>query len=177
MNKKIKIITFIIPFLLLLVTGVASGAEAKSSKLKAAYILNFARFVYWPDEIIQLSETFNICIIGSKEIYSSFKTLTNKKIKNRNIKIEYVTSYERSLACRILYISKTKKSGYVEIIKKTLGDVVLTVSDISGFYQKYGMIEFVSIKNKIKFKINVTRSLKSKIKYRSQLLEVAASLK
>ncbi|MCW9048574.1 MAG: YfiR family protein [Gammaproteobacteria bacterium] len=146
-------------------------------QLKAAYLLNFARFIYWPEQVIKTADNFNICVIGESPFDDSLDKISNKKIKNKKIKIIYSKSYIEGNQCHIIYISKTKNNEHKDIIKKIGDSVVLTVSDIDGFALDGGMIGFVRIKNKIKFEINVDKSIKSNIKYRSQLLEVAETLR
>ncbi|MCW8933741.1 MAG: YfiR family protein [Gammaproteobacteria bacterium] len=146
-------------------------------QLKAAYLLNFARFIYWPEQVIKTADNFNICVIGENPFNDSLDKLSNKKIKNKKIKITYSKYYVEETQCHIAYISKTKNNEHKDIINKIGNDVVLTVSDIDGFALDGGMIGFVRVKNKIKFEINVDKSVKSNIKYRSQLLEVAEQLR
>ncbi len=157
--------------------GLVQAEFSREYQLKAAYLLNFARFIYWPDQAIEETQSFNICVMGENPFGESLDRLSNKKIKNKKIKIKYIQSFSVKKQCHILYISENKKESHREIIKKTNGNVVLTVSDIDGFASSGGMIGFVRIKNKIKFEINVAQSKKSEIKYRSQLLEVADRLR
>lgn len=161
------------------VSWCASAHEelSREYQIKAAYLLNFARFIYWQESFISTAENFNICVIGSNPFDESLKKLSNKKIKNKNIKINYSNSFIKEAKCKIVFISKEKDNNYKETLDKIGNSAVLTVSDIEGFSQYGGMIEFVRVKNKIKFEINLGRSNKSNIKYRSQLLEVAERLR
>ena len=157
--------------------GSVQADISREYQLKAAYLLNFARFIYWPEKTIESSEYFNICVVGENPFADSLNKLSDKKIKNKQIKISYADTFNKETNCRILYISDSRKRNFKEILKLTESDVILTVSDIDGFVRAGGMIEFVRVRNKIKFEINVSQSNKSNIKYRSQLLEVAEGLK
>ena len=157
--------------------GSVQAEVSREYKLKAAYLLNFAKFIYWPESVVNASENFNICIIGNSPFGNVLDSLSSKKIKNKNIKIKYAEKYIENNQCSIVYISQEKFSSYHEILKSMNEKMILTVSDIEGFSQSGGMIEFIRVRNKIKFEINVRQSLKSNIKYRSQLLEVAEKLR
>jgi len=157
--------------------GSVQADIGREYQLKAAYLLNFARFIYWPVETIESSEYFNICVIGENPFADSLNKLSDKKIKNKKIKISYADTYNKKTNCRIIYISNSREKDFKRILKLAGSDVILTVSDIEGFAGSGGMIGFIRVKTKIKFEINVTQSNQSKIKYRSQLLEVAENLK
>jgi len=158
--------------------GSAYSDASREYQLKAAYLLNFARFIYWPEQAFQDDrQSFNICVYGKSPFGDSLDRLSNKKIKSRDIEIKYISSLSQLKACHMVYISESMKKDYPKIIKKLDDRAVLSVSDIGGFSQNGGMIEFVIVHNKIKFEINVEQSSKSGIKYRSQLLEVAAKLR
>ena len=101
----------------------------------------------------------------------------DKRIKNKKIKVKYTKSFNKESECHIIYISESRGSDYKKIIKNINNSSVLTVSDIVDFASSGGMIGFVRVKNKIKFEINIEKSIQSNIKYRSQLLEVAEKLR
>ena len=156
----------------------AYADASKEYQLKAAYLLNFARFVYWPEEAFKTTEEeFNICVFGESPFGDSLDKLANKKIQNKKIKLRYVEKIDEDISCHIVYFSDAEKEAYESSISNLSDSITLTVSDIKGFSEKGGMIEFVRVKNKIKFEINVSKSSKSGIKYRSQLLEVAEKLR
>jgi hypothetical protein len=151
--------------------------DTRENQLKAAYLLNFARFIYWPSQVF-VSDTspFVICIYGESGFGGSLKKLSSKVVNNRPIKIEYKDDNAIGENCNIVYIARSSEQSYKSYINQ-LPDYTLTVSDIEGFAQSSGMIEFIRIKNKLKFEINVVKSTEKKIKYRSQLLEVAENLR
>ena len=158
-------------------TGFAGADTAREYQLKAAYLLNFARFVYWPETVLSAeAEYFNICVSGENPFGDSLDKLSDKRIQNKPINVYYEKDIVTISRCHIFYVSDSEKEDYKQTVTE-LPDGMLTVSDIEGFSGSGGMIEFVRISNKIKFEINVGESLKKGIKYRSQLLEVAEKLR
>lgn len=157
--------------------NITGANTAREYQLKAAYLLNFARFVYWPEATFSAeTKNFNICVSGENPFGDSLDKLSDKKIQNRSINVYYENDSETISNCHIFYISESEKEDYKQLIAE-LPVGMLTVSDIEGFAGNGGMIEFVRISNKIKFEINVGESLNKGIKYRSQLLEVAEKLR
>ena len=158
--------------------GVSASASSKEYKLKAAYLLNFARFIYWPEEAFEKTDNnFNICVYGESPFGESLNKLADKKIHKKNIKLNYVKKIEGVLGCHIVFICSSEEVVFEELISGFPEANMLTVSDIKGFSANGGMIEFVRVGNKIKFEINLKESARQGIKYRSQLLEVAEHLR
>lgn len=156
----------------------AYSGTNKEYQLKAAYLLNFARFIYWPEDAFKATgETFNLCVFGDSPFGDNLDKLSNKKIQNKNIKLIYANLVGEIELCHIVYFSDSEKENFKSVINKLPPAIMLTVSDIEGFSKSGGMIEFVRVNNRIKFEINIGQSSNSGIKYRSQLLEVAEQLR
>jgi len=158
--------------------GLVCSEVSREYELKAAYLLNFARFIYWPQNTFDDdSGFFHICVYGNNPFGENLDRLSDKKVNNRYVKFVYVANFKYVKNCRIAYIGKSKKNQYLSVINIYANKAVLTVSDIKGFSESGGMIGFVRVENKMKFEINVNKSAASGIKYRSQLLEVAETLR
>lgn len=170
---------------MVLVVSLALGAAPRASladtsreyQLKAAYLLNFARFVYWQEQsFVSVDSAFTICVYGNNPFGGALNSLSNKKINNRPIKIRLLKQSKVELRCQIAFFPESAKTIYTSL-KEQLPNQVLTVSEYEGFCEDGGMIEFIQVNNKIRFEINLTSSTESGIKYRSQLLEVAERLR
>ncbi len=151
---------------------------SREYELKAAYLLNFARFIYWPQNAFEDDpDTFYICVYGINPFGDNLDRMSDKKINKKHVKFVYVADFKYAENCHIVYIGQSDKSEYLSLIDTYSRKTVLTVSDIEGFSESGGMIGFVRVKNKMKFEINVHKSTESGIKYRSQLLKVAETLR
>jgi len=160
-----------------LISNAVYADTNREYRLKAAYLLNFARFVYWPTgSFLSETDAFKICVYGESRFGENLNQLLSKKVQGRSIKINYKDDLKNITECHILFISKPDKVSNYKVASEVPRNV-LTVSDIEGFSSEGGMIEFIRVDNKIKFEINVTQSTKSGIKFRSQLLEVAEKLR
>lgn len=170
---------------LVLVVSLTLGAAPHASladnnreyQLKAAYLLNFARFVYWPEQSFAADDSaFTICVYGDNPFDGALNSLSSKQINNRPIEIRFFEQQQAEAQCQIAFFPGTAQAIY-NSLKKQLPAHVLTVSEYDGFCEDGGMIEFIQVDNKIRFEINLTSSTENGIKYRSQLLEVAERLR
>ena len=76
-------------------------------------------------------------------------------------------------SCHVLFISSSEKIIIKTILKKVDNNPILTVSDINGFSEQGGSIEFYVEENKIRFAINMRTLKETDIKVSSKLLRLA----
>lgn len=157
----------------LLVAGkdtVAQEYVYTDATVKAAYILNLSGFIDFPNT----KEQLDICIIGDDLIGISLANLQSQKLpKSQNIiisKREVNSSYD---SCELLYISAQRADQLSYILYKTESLPVLTISDISSFAQKGGMVELVNSGKKVLLHINLIEIKRKNLKISGKVLEIA----
>jgi len=182
-----------------------SSMEAKSIEyqLKAAFLYNFIKFVDWPEpssaagaEEAKKKDPIVLCVLGEDFFGRHLDDLTKKTVRDRQIRVVRLEGFEqykksRSRAtleqyfqeqrkalegCHLLFISQSEEKPMNELAAFTDKMQILTVSDISGFAGKGGVIEFVMEENKIRFDINVVSAERKGLKISSQLLQLARKI-
>ena len=150
----------------------ASHAEAslKEYQLKAAFIYNFAKFIDWPE---YNSKEFRICVLGSDPFGSTLNPARTKDIDGKKIVIERKPGVDFISSCQILFVGNSEAGNLTKILEKLGSNPVLTVSDISGFSRKGGVVEFTENEGKIRFKINSKLASQKNLKISAKLLELA----
>ena len=176
MLKKILILLFIIASLQNNIVR-SEESEALETKVKAAYLYNFLRFVQWPENVKLES---NICVFGVKESYrSAFSSMVAISKKTKKIKIDFFKSDEevnKLSTCQILFITEkasNKSIALIEYLKSNEGHHILTVGESEEFINNGGMINFIRIKDKIRFEINQDAANNAGLKISSQVLRIA----
>lgn len=154
----------------------AQQAHPTESQVKAAYIYNFGKFVHWqtppPD-----SSSFDICVFGKNPFGSALAaTVSGEKLNGKNILVRNVVSLPDTAHCRILFVSSSEESRLKPILATAKQFNVLTVSDISGFAQRGGMIELVTLQDRIRFQVNVAAISDAGMTVSSELLKVAVKV-
>ena len=161
-------------FLLIFIfpAGITLGARVEEeARVKTAYIYNFCKYVTWP--ALTEDASIDICILGQDQLVEQITMLEKKKIKSRNIIVNFYSSCSAAACCEVLFISDTEKENITAITESLRGLPVLTISDIKGFAQKGGIIELVKQDNKIRFIINKQRLDEAKLTISSRLLKLA----
>lgn len=155
--------------------GLASQrAEAPEYQVKAVFLFNFAQFVDWPRAASPDSAPLVIGILGDDPFGRVLDgTVRGERLGTRPFAVRRFARVEDIGACDILFISRSEGSR-VEPIVATLHDrTILTVSDISGFATRGGMIQFVTDKNRIRLRINVDAARAARLTISSKLLRLA----
>ncbi len=171
-------------WVLLMVTVAACSSMAfadeaeRQYKIKAGFIHKFLMFVQWPDSPFPNSdESYIIGVYGDNPFRKLFKLIEDRPVNGRKLIIKTFDGEETGVDelknCHILFISNSLSAEIEEILESLKGVPVLTVSDVDGFCDWGGMINFVMVNNKLTFEINKRAAKAVGIKIRSKLLRVA----
>ncbi len=172
-------------FLILSVwTGLSFGqfTQGKSPSpeylVKAAFLYNFAKFVEWPAEAFVDDQTSIIlCILGKDPFGDALDTIKNKIVRGRKLVIKRLRESKELEKCHILFISQSEKQGLAKVFETIKDWHVLTIGDMENFAQRGGIINLITVKNKIHFEINIDVAQHSDLKISSQLLKLATIIR
>jgi hypothetical protein len=167
--------------------GESQSAQYKEYEVKAAFMYNFLKFVDWPeDKSAKSGNQIIIGILGQDPFGSAADILKDKKVEDRNVVINYISSFQQLKdaadangqmdtlkKCHLLFVCSSEKKNTKEIIELVQSAGVLTVADTQGFLETGGIVNFIIEDNKVRFNINLTASEKAGLKIRSQLLRLA----
>ena len=168
----------LLSLLLTPVRGQAQTPPPTEQQIKAAFIFNFAKFVEWPSSVFSNASTpLVIGVLGENPFGTVLEqTVRNKAINDRTLEVKEFHHQAEVTNCHILFISTSEKKRLPEILTALRREGVLTVSEMDGFIEAGGMINFVKESNKIRFQINEPAAKKSKLKVSSKLLSLAVPL-
>lgn len=153
--------------------GVARHQSDEERLFKAALIYNFAKFTTWPDSSAEQTLPLNLCTLGKNQLIEDIKKLEGKIIKGRKVTIISTNKKHNIEHCHILYIADTEEKIFKKILIKTNGKPILTVSSLSGFTDKQGMIQFYREDGRTRLIINLDAARHAKLEISSRLLILA----
>ena len=173
-----------VPVLLFALVAALLSAETASGQpvadeyhVKAAYLLNFARFIEWPADALPHSSPLNIVIVGDDPFGGALEAVLRTKSANgHRIHVRRLRWNDNLTPYQIVFISASEEAHLPEILGY-LGDrSVLTVSDIDRFALRGGVIEFHMVGNRVRFDINRSPANAAQLKISSKLLSVARTV-
>ena len=139
----------------------------------------------------RIEESLRIGIIGDDLFGDSFKPIEDQTIKERKIQILRFRGFSRYpkdskglpkvpedqqedlRTCHILFLCKSEKSVFREILRVTNNLPVLTVSEMDKFLEAGGMINFLPEATRGEFEINLIEIENVKLKVSSKVLRIA----
>jgi hypothetical protein len=161
-----------------LLCNVANSQASEDGELeyrvKAAFLLNFTKFVTWPDNPSgNADKSIIVCVLGKNPFGTALDSIQGKEVSGRPIKIIYETDPKSLPYCHVIFISANLGYSATEILQKLSGQPVLTVGESKGFAKSGGMIDFIKVDSKIRFEINPSAVEAASLKMSSQLLKLA----
>jgi hypothetical protein len=171
--------------IIILVIMAALGATATPSRagevapseaqLKAAFLLNFPKYVEWPPNTFpETKSPIIIGVFGDDAVADEFATMSAGKIvEGRPIKLLRVTAPDQCRGCHVLFISSTQNRKLPEILSAIRGANVLTVGDSEEFFNQGGMINLVRHERRIQLEVNLDATGRTELKISSKLLALA----
>ena len=171
---KVILVTFACFFLgaPLAVTG--EEGTPNEYRVKAAYLLNFAKFVEWPPVVFSGSDApIVLCILGKDPFGDTFDSIKGKLVNGRNVRVSQLKDVRGSKACHILFVSASERDSLPNIFSKLKQSKILVAGDVQDFAAYGGVIGFVIKDKRIGFEINVDAAKRAGITISSKLLSMA----
>ncbi|MEZ9422474.1 YfiR family protein [Vibrio lentus] len=151
--------------LILLLTSFGSNAISFSSnEMKAMYLLRIANFIRWDNESQMNSVDF--CVIGDKEVSDVLTSFTNgETMRLLPIHVHQTVTTQ----CDITYFTVADEGFDNSLYSPNM----ITVSPTPNFTRMGGVVELVTVDNKIKPKINLDNAKRGNYIIGSNLLRIA----
>ncbi len=166
----------------------------KAAKVKAAYLLNFAKLTKWPESRFDDTKApVTIVVLDDREFAAMLRsTVANSRLGIQRLEVvdldytpakEAESGKEREAfvkglsAAHLLYCPtsdyEAESPEMLDLLSLTEEAEVLTVGEGQHFTRAGGMISFVLEERKIIFEVNLTRVNESNLKLSSKLLSLA----
>lgn len=143
--------------------------------LKAAFIMNFAKFTTWPPEKTP-EEAVYFCIEEGAIDPRAVDDWKSKSLQGAAVRARFVS--ERSATaiadCHVLFVGSAIGPPHEsELRELASAHHILLVSLAEGFAEAGGHIGLFIVENKLKFNINLEAVRRAKLSLSSQLLRLA----
>src|SRR5829696_3597225 len=145
-------------------TGAVMAQEKASLeyKVKAAYLLNFAKFVEWPtNRFPTATSTMKVGVLGKDPFGADLdRIMADRVIEGRKFEIIRANEPEETVACQIVFVSSSERRRFPQIIETLHKANVLTVGEHEQFLEQGGIIRFflhddpVRSESTVRFEIN-----------------------
>lgn len=154
-------------------TRVAQATTVPEYELKAVFLFNFAQFVDWPPTVFpDASAPIVIGILGADPFGPYLdEVVQGEQVKGRPIIVKRFHTVEDIDGCQILFVNLDKPLS-ARSEASLAGRGVLTVSD-AGVASPTTMIQFVSVRNRLRLRIDAESAGAAGLTISSKLLRAA----
>lgn len=174
---RLSFVALVVVVAMLSARNARAQPVATEYQVKAAYLLNFARFVDWPASVLPPASPMQIVIVGDDSFGGALdEVLRGKSVNGHAIQLKHVHWDNVLTSYQIVFISASEEPHLAQIIRDLGNSSVLTVSDIDRFSLRGGAIEFRKVGNRVRFDINRTPALAAQLTISSRLLSVARAV-
>lgn len=158
-----------------LATAASMATAAPEYQLKAVFLFQFAQFVEWPDKSSVDDVTpFTICVLGDDPFHEYLdETVHGEVVKGRPLAVRRYREVHDLANCNIAFIAQSEMDRLGSILDALRGQPVLTVSDSARFAERGGTIQFVTLNNRLRLRINAQAAKASELTISSKLLQLA----
>ncbi len=163
---------------LLTATVIVAGAGDDHSEyeIKAAFLINFARFVEWPDQP-NGHEPFTLCVLGRDPFGATLDwSAKGKTVNGRSLVIHRISGFSELRPCQTVFLADSEMYRF-DGLRKWLGDrSVLTVGEAKGFTQRGGIMNLELLNDRVAFAVNRSAAARAHLKISSRLLQLATTV-
>ncbi|HFE48295.1 MAG TPA: YfiR family protein [Chromatiaceae bacterium] len=159
----------------LMLAPVSLAGRYEENTLKAAMVLNIARFTEWPtDDGIGATGTLRLCVFDTEGgMLGAFRELLPKRIHRRELVVRPVRRSTDLDACELLFVRDPDRSSVSRLLAAVERRAVLSVGDMPGFAEAGGIINLVRAGRKLRFEVNLGEARAAGLKISSRLLKLA----
>jgi len=149
--------------------AIADDAPSRLDQLMAGYVINFTKFVEWPESL--RNSDIVICVAGNAGLYEALRaSASSTSVGAHHVTARRVEGETSAAGCHVLYIE------HANALHVAAPEAMLTVSDGGGFAHAGGTIELFTQQNRLRFIINLDSARRAGLHISSNLLQLAASV-
>lgn len=144
-------------------------------QVKAAFLLNFARFVEWPPQAFPGGNSpLTLCVFNHDPFGTALdQVFRGKAVNAHDLVILRISDLQGLRSCQLVFVSSREDKRLPEVLNTLRGTSALVVGEAEGFAERGGGIEFFLDGTKLRFAVNVDALEESRLTVSSKLLALA----
>ena len=150
-------------------------------RVKAAYLLNFTRYVEWPARAAPApspaENTLSICVLGTDPFGKILDaTVSGRTAHGRPLRVRRVQGAAEATGCEVVFVSRETWRRIPETLKALNRAGTLTVGESEQFARSGGIIGFVIVEETVRFVVNDEARDSAGLRISSRMLSLAAAI-
>ena len=154
-----------------------SGDESLEYRVKAAYLLNFTRYVEWPTGPTGSDSVLSICVLGADPFGRILDaTVAGRTAHGRSLRVRRFQSATEAAGCEVVFVSSKTWRRSPESLKSLQRAGSLSVGESEQFARVGGVIGFVILDQTVRFVVNDEARSRAGLRISSRMLALAAAI-
>jgi hypothetical protein len=175
---RVQLCDVVLVSLLCLAAAIPTWAQASPSveyQVKAAFLLNFIKFIEWPPEAFQNEKApITLCVFGHDPFGGALDDIIRgRAVNNRTILARRINELRDLKSCHLVFVSAAEDKRLPEILNSLKDTSAIVVGEAAGFAERGGGIQFFLEDNRLRFAVNVDAVQRARLKLSSKLLALA----
>jgi hypothetical protein len=147
-------------------------------QVKAAYLLNFTRYVEWPEQAFTSpTAPIEICVLGADPFEGALEqAVAGRLTRGRPLIVQFKRSASEARYCPVVFVTGSFWRRNRSVLDQLQGHGVLTVGDSREFAEAGGIIGFVIRDANVRFVVNLDARDRAGLRISSRMLALADEL-
>lgn len=163
----------------LLISGMATSPASTQSVavdgavLRAALLVNFAKFVRWPTLGTAASaQPFVVCVHENATVIAALGSKAGIKVQGRPLQARNADDVQSARVCQVLFVGKSASTDSRRLATAVAGSAVLVVSERAED-DSLAAIMLAEVDGRVAFDVNLAAARAADLEVDSQLLGIA----
>jgi hypothetical protein len=167
---------FVIVALLAALSTALVGQQASIEyDVKAAFVLNFVRYVEWPPE--RRTPPLRLCVLQPDPFGKRLEAVVSgEQWQGAPITIRTVPDLRSGVDCHLIYVAEAAGRQFSKAVSAVSGLPILTVGEHEQFLEQGGMIRLFLEENRVRFSVNQRGAESVGLLVSSRLLRLARTV-
>jgi hypothetical protein len=156
----------------------AAEPTALEYDVKAAFLLNFVKFVQWPATAFpDAGSPITLCVLRLNPFGDALdRVVGGETVGGRAVIVRRIHTPDDAPKCHVLFVPReVQKEDGAAAVPEDPG--VLTVGEADGFLERGGVINFYTEGGRIRFAISTDAAERSRLRLSARLMSVARLVK
>ena len=151
--------------------------ESLEYRVKAAYLLNFTRYVEWPTLPTSPDNVLSICVLGADPFGRVLDaTVAGRTAHGRRLRVRRIRAAGESQGCEVVFVGGDTWRRSPQSLDALAQVGSLTVGESEQFARGGGVIGFVIVDETVRFVVNDEARGRAGLRISSRMLSLAAAI-
>lgn len=151
------------------------GGVSLEYRVKAAYLVNFARYITWSESDEPApGDPLSICVLGEDPFGTVLDSLTRgRQIDGHPLAARRVRTVAEAGDCQLVFLSHSEWTRRPELLNELSRPGVVTIGESEAFGRAGGVISFVISNETVRFTVNLAARDRAGVRISSRVLSLA----